>query len=152
MISNQPAHPPPTITVVRTVPVPAERAFAAWTDTEQLAQWWWPQWPDTTYVVDATPGGTYRIQTKAVGVGISGTYTTVERPTTLAMTWMWENGGVAESDMPDQITVSFTPLGSGSTTEVTAIHEFAGDKGGGQLEMGWNHVMDRLPEFLARPA
>ena len=44
---------PSTITVSRVVAGPPEWAFAAWTDVEQLAAWWWPQLSGTTYDVDA---------------------------------------------------------------------------------------------------
>ena len=37
-----------TITIARTVAATPERVFAAWTDAEQLAAWWWPQLGGTT--------------------------------------------------------------------------------------------------------
>jgi uncharacterized protein YndB with AHSA1/START domain len=45
-----------TITVSRVVAAVPERVFAAWTDAAELAAWWWPQLPGTTYDVDARAG------------------------------------------------------------------------------------------------
>ena len=45
-----------TITLSRTVAAAPQRVFAAWTEAEQLAAWWWPQLAGTTYDVDARLG------------------------------------------------------------------------------------------------
>ena len=38
--------------------VAADRAevYAAWLSVAELAKWWWPQIPDTTYEIDARVG------------------------------------------------------------------------------------------------
>lgn len=140
-----------TITVTRQVPVDADRAFTAWVDPAELAQWWWPQWPDTVYEVDPRPGGTYRIYSAAVGMGVTGELTRFDPPRGFTMTWLWfSNGTPAEANgkpVIDTVEVSFTPLGSG--TEVTVRHtstEHISDDG---AEQGWNDVLDRLPTYLA---
>lgn len=145
-----------TITVTRQVSGTPERAWAAWTDPAELAQWWWPQWPDTTYAVDAREGGEYLITNARIGVGITGRFTTVDRPNLLELTWIWLDGE-AETDADsadvgiqpsadatvDTVTVTFTPNGDG--TEVTVRHTSTSHRADGGAEQGWNDVMDRLP-------
>ncbi|GAB2619911.1 SRPBCC family protein [Pseudactinotalea suaedae] len=138
-----------TITITRQVPVDPERAYAAWLDVAELAQWWWPQWPDTTYELDPREGGAYRIFSAAVGVGVEGRFTTVDRPRTLVMTWTWIDDDT-EADataVVDTVDVRFTPNAEG--TEVTVRHTSTEQLAGGGFEQGWNDVMDRLPGHLA---
>ena len=136
-----------TITITRQVPVGPERAFEAWVDPAELAQWWWPQWPDTTYELDPREGGEYRIYSAAVGMGITGTFTTVAKPATLGMTWIWISDDtpaeVEGAPVVDQVEVTFTPNEQG--TDVTVRHTSTEHVAEGGAEQGWNDCMDRLP-------
>jgi len=89
------AVPPDEIEHVYSIYINAspERVFAAWTDAEQLAAWWWPQLAGTTYDVDVRPGGRFRIQSAAIKVRVWGVYTEVEPPRRLVFTWNWEDEG-----------------------------------------------------------
>ena len=60
-----------TVTVTRRVAATPDRVFAAWTDAERLAAWWWPQLAGTTYDVDARPGGRFRIRSPAIGATVT---------------------------------------------------------------------------------
>lgn len=139
-----------TITVVRQVPVGLDRAYTAWVDPVELAQWWWPQWPDTTYQVDVREGGRYRIHSAAVGMGVEGEFTAVDRPRGFTMTWVWISDGepaqTAGQPVVDTVEVSFTPSGEG--TEVSVRHTSTEHIAGGGAEQGWNDVLDRLPQHL----
>lgn len=147
-----------TITISRTVAAPPEQVFDAWVRPEQLARWWWPHWPDTSYSLDVTVGGKYRIHNAGNGIGVFGEFTVVDRPHTLAMTWIW-----ADEEPPrtpagdvvvDEVTVTFTPIdtGTGPGTEVTVRHTSTEHLAEGGAEQGWNDVLDRLPAFFAPPA
>jgi len=131
-----------TITVARTVRATPERAFAAWTDAEQLAGWWWPQLAGTTYAVDARPGGRFRIHGPAIGATVSGVYADVDPPRRLAFTWIWEDDGEPGADVEDTVVVTFEPDDGG--TIVTVAHTSAAHVPEGGAEQGWNDVMDRL--------
>lgn len=140
-----------TITISRSVPVPPERAFAAWVDPEELAQWWWPQWPDTTYDLDVRAGGHYRMHSAAAGFGVTGELTVVEPPHRLAMTWIWTTGAeptAADDAVVDLVEVTFEPDGPG--TRVNVRHTSTEHVAEGGAEQGWNDVMDRLPPHLSR--
>lgn len=135
-----------TITVVRTVAATPERAFAAWTDAEQLAAWWWPQLAGTTYDVDARPGGRYRIESPAIGATVTGVYTEVDPPSRLAFTWVWDDGE-PDAVVEDTVVVTFEPEDAG--TRVTVEHTSVAHAPDGGAAQGWNDVMDRLVRLSA---
>lgn len=140
-----------TITITRHVSADADRAFDAWMEPEQLARWWWPQWPDTTYAVEAKEGGEVRIYSPAVGMGVTGTFTAFDRPHGFTMTWVWISDGtpaeVAGDTVVDTVEVTFDEVSGG--TEVTVRHTSTEHEEGGGAEQGWNDVLDRLPGHLS---
>ena len=134
-----------TITISRTVAAPAEEAWRAWTDADELARWWWPQLPDTTYDWAPVEGAAYRIDSPAAGFGVRGVFTRVDRPRLLALTWIWTAGDPGASPV-DTVEVSFEPEGSAKTV-VTVRHTSVAHVAEGGAEQGWNAVMDRLVEL-----
>ncbi len=135
-----------TITLTRRVAASPERVFAAWTDVSQLAAWWWPQLAGTTYVVDARPGGRYRIQSPVIGATVTGVYTEVDPPRRLVFTWRWQDAGEPAA-VEDTVVVTFEPDGDG--TQVTVAHSSSEHVPDGGAEQGWNDVMDRLVRAYA---
>jgi uncharacterized protein YndB with AHSA1/START domain len=130
-----------TITLTRTVAAAPDRVFAAWTDVDRLARWWWPQLAGTTYDVDARVGGRFRIQSPAIGATVSGVYTEVDPPRRLVFSWSWQDDGEPASG-EDTVVVTFEPEGEG--TAVTVAHTSAEHVPEGGAEQGWNDVLDRL--------
>jgi uncharacterized protein YndB with AHSA1/START domain len=138
-----------TITVTRTVDASAERVFAAWTDAQQLAAWWWPQLAGTTYDVDMRPGGRFRIQSPAIKVRVWGVYTEVEPPRRLVFTWNWEHEDEPTA-VEDHVVVTFEPDEQG--TRVTVAHTSSEQvPEGGGAEQGWNDVLDRMVRVVGQP-
>jgi len=135
-----------TITVTRRVAAPPERVFAAWIDAEQLAAWWWPQLPGTTYRVDARADGRFLIHGPAIGATISGVYSAVDPPQRLAFTWNWENDGEGEAVVADTVVVTFEPDDGGTRT--TVAHTSSAHEPDGATEQGWSDVMDRLVDHV----
>ncbi|MEI2775444.1 MAG: SRPBCC family protein [Tetrasphaera sp.] len=138
--------PTSTITISRTVPASRAAAFAAWTEPEQLAQWWWPQFADTAYELEVRVGGRFHIHSAQLGQGARGEFTAVEPGRRLAMTWIWE-GGSGDGSVIDEVVVTFTPVAEG--TEVTVRHTSTEHVEGGGAEQGWIDCLDRLPGHLA---
>lgn len=131
---------PLVVTVL--VPAPPERVWRAWTSARAWARWWWPHWPDTGYVVDARAGGFYRAHSARTGVGVHGTFTEVEAPGRLAMTWFWEGEVV---DPPrEHVVVELAAEGDG--TLVTVTHEVAG--AADDYREGWAFVLGNLTAYL----
>jgi uncharacterized protein YndB with AHSA1/START domain len=128
------------VVVTQHVPAPPSRVYRAWTDPVELAGWWWPQWPDTTYVVDARVGGAYRIRSESVGVGVHGVFTALDEPDRIALTWVWEDG--EELSGEDAVTVDLVAQGGG--TLVTVTHDVSSPDDADGYVQGWTDVLGRL--------
>lgn len=136
-----------TITINRTVPGDPERVWCAWTEAEEMAQWWWPQLGDTTYRIDAVAGGTFEINSAQAGFGVQGTYLAVERPRLLRFTWFWGSPDEAEQTTPDVVEVRLEALPDGQTA-VVVEHRSDEDLVGGGAQQGWEDCLDRLAPSL----
>jgi len=123
-----------------------ERAFAAFTSADELARWWWPHIPDTTYAFDARPGGSYAIRSAAAGIGVKGEVVRLDPPRTLELTWRWLEDGKPEPQEP--VTITFEPDGDGARVIVDHRLDDSSDSGDGIRE-GWESVLGRLRELLA---
>lgn len=136
-----------TITLSRQVPVPADRAYRAWVDPQELAGGWWPQWQDTRDDLEPREGAEFRIHSAEAGVGVTGVLTTVEGSRLLTMTWSWINGeDTIVQDLVDVVEVRFTD--NGEVSVVTVLHTSTEHEGDGGAEKGWKDVLDRLPAYL----
>jgi uncharacterized protein YndB with AHSA1/START domain len=139
---------PPSLVISRTYPAPAERVFKAWTDANQLGQWFAPTDDYTTKAtVDLRVGHEYRISIAHKGGNIHnvlGTYRLIDPPRKLVYTWRWEGG--PETDT--LVTVDFTPRGD--STEVTITHDqFLDAETRNKHSEGWNGCLNRLERLLA---
>ena len=131
----------------KTIAAPLATVFAAWTDPEVVRKWFAPG--DMTVaeaLVDARPGGAYRITMKgaaqtSVAIGQYREVTPVER---LVFTWGWQ-GDPAE---PTLVTVQLTAVAKG--TEIHLKHENFASEGARQMhEDGWIGCLASLERALA---
>jgi uncharacterized protein YndB with AHSA1/START domain len=113
-----------SLRISRVVRVSRERAFAAWTQPDQIMRWWGPvgvTCPDAR--VDLRVGGEYAIANRFADgriVWIRGTFETVEPPDRLVYSWRLD---VESNTSPaERVTVLFRGL-SESTTEIVVQHE-----------------------------
>ncbi len=132
------------VVLTQTVPAPLEQVYAAWTSAQGWARWWWPHWADTTYVVDARPGGQWRAHSVQGGSGVHGTFVALDPPRALELTWVWEDDGVADP-AEDRVLVELSP-GEGGTT-VTVRHTTAAG-GAEDYRQGWEFVLGNLTRAL----
>lgn len=144
---------PATITLVvrRTIRATPERLFDAWTQPEQLKQWWGPQSVVCIDAeVDARVGGRYRIANQFPDgkvLWISGQFEAVERPRKLVYTWRV----ASEAGQSERVTVSFDARGH--STEVTVTHECISTTPMRDMhEQGWIGCLEGLAEFMIRGA
>lgn len=126
------------LTLTRIVPASPERVWLAWTTADELAGWFWPASWETTCELDLRVGGRYRIASQVSGIGLSGEYVAVERPSRLVQTFQWDG-----DDYETLVTVSFLPVNGG--TELTIVHErfLSNDEAQNHIQ-GWNDCIDRL--------
>jgi uncharacterized protein YndB with AHSA1/START domain len=144
---SQAAVQAPPLVISRTYPATVERVFKAWTDANQLGQWFAPSDDYTTQAsVDLRVGHEYRIAIAHKGGNIHtvlGTYRVIEPPRKLVYTWRWEGGPSADT----LVTVDFPP--EGDSTRVTITHDqFADAETRGKHNDGWNGCLDRLQRLF----
>jgi uncharacterized protein YndB with AHSA1/START domain len=73
-----------TLTFERTLQASCADVFDAWTQPEQLAEWWDPTGARlASCEVDLRPGGAFRFENQGHGMPFSGTYELVEPPSKL---------------------------------------------------------------------
>jgi uncharacterized protein YndB with AHSA1/START domain len=138
-----------TLVVRRVIRATPERLFDAWTDPDQLLEWWGPA--GVTCIapsVDLRVGGAYRIGNRLSDgseIWIVGLFESIERPTRLSYTWQLE-GTNAE---PERVTVEF--VRQGMSTEVIVTHERIGSETlRDQHSQGWYGCLEGLARFIVR--
>ena len=138
---------PSSLLISRTYPASVERVFKAWTDANQLGQWFAPTDDYTTRAsVDLQVGHEYRIAITHKGGNVHtilGTYRLIDPPRKLVYTWRWEGGPMADT----LVTVDFAP--DGEATKVTITHEqFMNTEDRDKHNEGWNGCLNRLQRTL----
>jgi uncharacterized protein YndB with AHSA1/START domain len=138
------------IEITREYDAPRELVWAAWTEPEQLVQWWGPPgWstPIETVTMDVRAGGDFRlisVSDDGVEMPVVGVYREVVEPERLVLDepaeHAWHEG--AES------VVTFTDLGGGRTEVVIRATIQTTDAMRESAERGMNATFDRLGEHL----
>lgn len=134
----------------RELPAPPERVFAAWTDPLLLAQWVWAGiGTNPTANLDVRPGGAYRVCTTVKDGSawcFRGVYETVEPPTHLRCTLIWE-ADVGYPPGTESVDVTLTPTPTG--THMAFRHGGIPDARSveGHTE-GWAHAFKLLAALL----
>ena len=144
------------IHIEREFDAPRERVFEAFTDAEQIVQWWGPH--DTTTVVDeldARTGGDYRFVHKnsdGSETAFRGAFREVTPPERIAWTFEWDG-------MPGYVSIDeteFEDLGDGRTRVTTISTFFYEAERDGMIEAGMESGLqdsyERLDELLAKDA
>jgi uncharacterized protein YndB with AHSA1/START domain len=140
------------IEITRVYDVPRELVWRAWTEPEELVQWWGPPgWstPLETVTMDVRPGGDLRlvsVSTDGVEMPLVGVYREVVEPERLVLDepaeQAWHEG--AES------VVTFTDLGGGRTEVAIRATIQTTDEMRETAERGMRATFDRLGEHLGR--
>ncbi|HEX5713180.1 MAG TPA: SRPBCC family protein [Solirubrobacterales bacterium] len=142
------------IRVERVFDAPPERVFAAYTDPEQIPQWWGPH-GTTTIVEEFEPrtGGRWQFRSRDSDGGeivFRGYFREVEAPTRISQTFEWDG-------MPGYVSVDtavFEPFGEGQTRIVTTSIFYTAEERDGMIESGMekgmNETYDRLDQLLAQ--
>lgn len=151
------------VTIERVYDAPLAKVWQAWTDVEQIKQWWGPDnvtIPACT--IDLRVGGTFAITMEAgEAMGpYAGTlwpmeaeFTTIEPEAKLAFkAQAWTDGAMKEDTMIDQSTeVTFTAEGDKTRVKVHAVIYKTGPKAkmaAEGMEMGFTQQLAKLDTFL----
>jgi uncharacterized protein YndB with AHSA1/START domain len=146
----------PDLTITRVFDAPREVVFRAWTDPQQVSQWWGPRGFTAAVVeVDARPGGEIRVDMRGPDGTIypnRGVFHEVSEPERLVVTTrLVDDAG--KTLIEGRSTVTFAEDGGKTTLtlefDIVHVEPEAADASAG-AEQGWNESLDRLAEHLAR--
>lgn len=138
--------------LVRTYAAPRQLVWDAWTDPDQMAQWWGPRGlttPRESIELDLRPGGrlSFDMVDDATGARYpnGGTFREVEPPARL----VWDDDGFPDGSGKGTATVTFEETAPGSTTlTVHLVADFSDTVRAG-AEQGWGSQLDKLVDLLA---
>ena len=137
---------PIALNLRRTFSAPPERVFRAWTEPQEMKQWWGPgEYSAPQVEVDLRVGGRFRIAMKPPEgelFYLGGEYREVVPPKRLVFTWQWEGDPVETL-----VTLEFLDLGG--MTELIVTHErFPDEEQCQRHREGWNATLEKLPRVL----
>lgn len=144
------------LTISREIDVPRERVWEAWTDPEQLKQWFTPR-PYTTpeCSIDLRPGGVFYTKMRDPegnefpGYGV---YLEVVAPARLVFTDAYTEAWKPSEKPFMTATIELDDLGGGRTRyTATAAHWNLNDAKAHEemgFFQGWNTALDQLVEFI----
>jgi uncharacterized protein YndB with AHSA1/START domain len=140
------------IEITRVYNAPRELVWRAWTEPEELVQWWGPPgWstPLETVTMEVRPGGEFRLTSVSddgTKMPVVGVYREVVEQERLVLDepaeHAWHEG--AES------AVTFTDLGGGKTEVVIRATIQTTDEMRQSAEAGMRATFDRLADHLGR--
>lgn len=125
-----------------------ERVFEAFTNEDQLRQWWGPR-DFESVAISFRPrvGGRYRVELAGPDgsrFAHVGTFRAVEPPRHLSYTWRWVAGPLQQSEM--LVAIDFEPERGG--TRVRVRHAGFVDESSRDAHTGWPESFDRLVPWL----
>lgn len=127
-----------------------ERVFAAWTNPEELANWWGPEGMTTPQCkMDVRTGGAWQTtmrNDKGDEYTVSGVYRTIDPPRHLVFTWAWHNDGVRDGH-ETEISVQLEPV-DGGTHLVLIQQTFAERDQRDNHHGGWMSSLNDLARFV----
>jgi len=139
----------PSLVLKRRLKAAPEKVYEAWTQPEQMTQWWGvaggPKPPVAE--TDLRVGGRFKVQfwdPKNEHHSVSGLYREVVPNRKLSFSWAWQSTPERES----LVTIELNPITDG--TMLTLTHEqFFDEQARDDHGRGWNVALDRLETFLA---
>ncbi|MHA3703077.1 SRPBCC family protein [Jatrophihabitans sp. YIM 134969] len=143
------------LTFTRTYAAPRQLVWDAWTDPDQMAQWWGPRGlttPRESIVLDLRPGGRMAFDMVDDATGNrypnSGTIREVDPPARI----VWDDDGFPDGSGKGTATVTFTEVDASTTTlHLHLVADFSETVRAG-AEQGWGSQLDKLTEMLAASA
>jgi uncharacterized protein YndB with AHSA1/START domain len=140
----------PSLTITRRFRASPPKVYAAWTQAENLIQWFAAQAKpgSVSADLDVRAGGRYRISFNDEKSGeyheVGGLYREVVPDARLQFTWAWHSTPERES----LVTIEFKP-DAGGTLMVFQQEQFADQAARDNHERGWNKFFDVLEQHFA---
>lgn len=139
--------------LIRVYDAPVNEVWNAWTNLEQVAQWWGPRgFTITTHSKDFRTGGTWKYTMHGPD-GTDYPNTTFYHEVETGKRMVYDHGGNDNQPPLFRVTVTFADIGG--KTEMDMIYAFPSVEVAEQMkqfihEAGGNTTWDRLAEFLAK--
>jgi uncharacterized protein YndB with AHSA1/START domain len=128
--------------------VPANKLYKAWTEPEQLKQWWKPIGNQLKEVDnDIRDGGRVAYQFVEDTLRVSGEYLEVKEGQNLVYTWNWEFPNDAVKNGAFKLNVRFEDKGNGSKLSVTQ-ENFQDEEALQPHKEGWDKALNDLQNYL----
>lgn len=137
----------PWVQVSRNFPASKDGLYRAWTEPEQLKQWWKPMNKQLVSVENDIREGGKVIYVFEDNLKIKGEYKEVQAGGKLVYSWNWEMPEDSMHKGEYLLTVEFKSEGPGSTLNVTQ-ENFRDEHAIKPHEEGWNQALDNLGQFL----
>lgn len=139
----------PGVHVTKDFPATKDTLYKAWTEPEQLKQWWKPMNKQLLTVEnDIRQGGRVVYQFED-GLTIKGEYKEATEAEKLVYTWNWELPEEAEHKGEYLLTVLFKQEGDNSQLAVTQ-ENFKTEHAIKPHQEGWEDALDALHDFLSK--
>jgi uncharacterized protein YndB with AHSA1/START domain len=134
------------LTVIRVINAPCAMVFRAWTEPEQLAQWFGPAEVELRDLkVEIKMGGAFRVHfvSKNGDHIATGNYREIVPNQRLKFSWSWEHYAMPDS----MVTVDFEDLGQ--TTRLTLLHEGLLDQeDADDHTKGWTSMIEKFAQLM----
>lgn len=126
-----------------------ETLYQAWTEPEQLKQWWKPLGKQLANVTNnIAEGGDVAYAFEDGSLKIDGQYQKVEAPDLLEYTWNWHLKENAIEDADYKLSVKFEGDESNSTLSITQ-EGFKSAESVQPHKQGWEQGLGQLKQFVS---
>lgn len=137
--------------ISRVIEAPRDQVYAAWTDPEQLKQWFGPENVQTRELVaDARVGGKFRwdlINSEGEKMTCRGEFRELQPDKKIVFTWQWEDDEDWENHI-SIITVELYDRDGG--TELRLTHEqLPNEESRDGHTRGWESALDKLERLFS---
>ncbi len=138
------------LTLERRLAAPRARVYKAWTDPDEVRQWWGLSGMTVEIAdFDIRVGGRFRLGMRSAEGNlhvVGGEYSVVDPPSRLVHTWQWEEGGAGGAQLM-RVTVEF--LDDGDATRLVITHEdFRDQEAAERHHAGWTNKLDCIEQYL----
>ncbi len=141
-----------SLEIKRIIKAPRDQVYAAWTDLEQLKQWFGPENVQTrALIADARVGGEFRwdlTNSEGEEMTMIGEYRELQPGRKIVFTWQWQD----DEDWENHISVVTVELDdAGGGTELRLTHEqLPNEESRDGHTRGWDSALDKLEKFFSR--
>ena len=138
------------LTLERRLAAPRARVYQAWTDADEVRQWWALSGMTVEIAdFDVRVGGRFRLAMRSQEGNlyvVGGEYSEVDPPAKLVHTWQWEDDGPGGAQVM-RVTVEF--LDDGDATRLVLTHEnFRNQESADSHNAGWTNKLDCIEQYL----